>query len=321
MGFWDGLQWNWNLSWRRHLYQWEQTKLEELWISLKQVSLDTGGDDKPCWSFDRTGTFTVKSFQVASVGNGFISNTVRNVWRGLAPPRAELLVWFVLLNRLNTRSRLKRLGIISNDGCPYGPGDIRNNIEAVRSWHLPMRHRPSIAWVQPPAPKIKWNVDGSSLGKPGPAGIGGVLRDSVGTIWCQFAASIGIEDSNIAEFMAIIFALETSLQQPWMKEQIIIVESDSRTALSWAKNYGECPWKLQFRRNKLVINLIAMLKKVEFIHQCSVGRQIALLITLQNREGILMVHGLNGGSRLELWSPNYTCTFNLFVWRGPIYVF
>ncbi|KAK7281927.1 hypothetical protein RIF29_10309 [Crotalaria pallida] len=30
MGFWDGLQWNWNLSWRRHLYQWEQTKLEEL---------------------------------------------------------------------------------------------------------------------------------------------------------------------------------------------------------------------------------------------------------------------------------------------------
>lgn len=43
------------------------------------------------------------------------------------------------------------------------------------------------------------------------AGIGGVLRDGHGTIKGKFAALVGIRDSNEAEFMAIVFALELSL--------------------------------------------------------------------------------------------------------------
>ena len=47
-------------------------------------------------------------------------------------------------------------------------------------------------WIPPLADSLKFNVDGSSRGKPGPSGIGGVLRDSCGKILCLFSFSVGI---------------------------------------------------------------------------------------------------------------------------------
>ena len=46
-------------------------------------------------------------------------NVIRKVWQGLAPPRAELLTWFVLLGRLNTKDRLIKLNVINvtDDKC------------------------------------------------------------------------------------------------------------------------------------------------------------------------------------------------------------
>ncbi|KAK2636400.1 hypothetical protein Ddye_031192 [Dipteronia dyeriana] len=40
--------------------------------------------------------------------------------------------------------------------------------------------RSNMEWTPPAFNRLKFNVDGSSLGKPGPAGIGGVLRDCKG---------------------------------------------------------------------------------------------------------------------------------------------
>jgi len=37
-------------------------------------------------------------------------------------------------------------------------------------------------WNPPDDQTLKWNVDGYSKGKPGPAGIGGVLRDHLGIV-------------------------------------------------------------------------------------------------------------------------------------------
>lgn len=53
-------------------------------------------------------------------------------------------------------------------------------------------------WCPPPHNKIKWNVDGSARGKPGPGGIGGILRDEIGNIKAMFAAAVGVRDSNEA---------------------------------------------------------------------------------------------------------------------------
>ena len=42
-----------------------------------------------------------------------ILNSAKGVWMGLAPPKAKLLSWLVLLERLNTKDRLKKFHIIA----------------------------------------------------------------------------------------------------------------------------------------------------------------------------------------------------------------
>ena len=46
------------------------------------------------------------------------------------------------------------------------------------------------------------NTDGSSLGNPGPAGGGGVIRDEEGAWIVGFARNIGITSSYLAELWA-----------------------------------------------------------------------------------------------------------------------
>jgi ribonuclease HI len=45
---------------------------------------------------------------------------------------------------------------------------------------------------------FKWNVDGSSLDKRGPSGIGGILRNHHGHLLGVFSIPVGILDSNLA---------------------------------------------------------------------------------------------------------------------------
>uniref|UniRef100_A0A2C9VL46 RNase H type-1 domain-containing protein n=1 Tax=Manihot esculenta TaxID=3983 RepID=A0A2C9VL46_MANES len=80
---------------------------------------------------------------------------------------------------------------------------------------------------------IKWNVDGSYLGKPGPIAIGGVLRDTSGCFKCLFSCLGGIKDSN------------------------------SRNAVSWVNEIDSAPWKFSAIINSIV-NLSAFLRVVSF---------------------------------------------------------
>ncbi|XP_015962159.1 uncharacterized protein LOC107486122 [Arachis duranensis] len=58
----------------------------------------------------------------------------RTIWKGLVPPRVELFVWFVLIGRVNTKDRLSRFGIISQDNvtCVL----CNNEVEDVRHLFL-----------------------------------------------------------------------------------------------------------------------------------------------------------------------------------------
>lgn len=57
--------------------------------------------------------------------------------------------------------------------------------------------------------RLKWNVGGSSTRKPGNTGIRGVLRDHKGVQY-MFFMPLGIKDSNEAQLIAVIKALELS---------------------------------------------------------------------------------------------------------------
>ncbi|KAK2664114.1 hypothetical protein Ddye_002688 [Dipteronia dyeriana] len=62
--------------------------------------------------------------------------------------------------------------------------------------------RGSIEWSPLAGNNLKFNVDGSSLGKLGSTGIGRVLRDHNAKVLCSFSQIIGIQDSNTAEIKA-----------------------------------------------------------------------------------------------------------------------
>ena len=85
-----------------------------------------------------------------------------------------------------------------------------------------------------------FNVDGSSRGKPGPTGMGGVLRDSKGKVICLFSEFLGILDSNAAEVMAIRKAVALCFSNPNLQNRDITVVSDLKVAVSWAnsKDFG-----------------------------------------------------------------------------------
>ncbi|XVE86117.1 hypothetical protein DITRI_Ditri18aG0010600 [Diplodiscus trichospermus] len=68
-------------------------------------------------------------------------------------------------------------------------------------------HRFGISWIKPPEGSVKFNVDSSSLGKPGPAGIGEILKDHLGNELIRFSKSIELADSNEAELLATREAL------------------------------------------------------------------------------------------------------------------
>lgn len=67
--------------------------------------------------------------------------------------------------------------------------------------------RVGIVWTPPQVGTLKFNVDGSSIGKPGPIGIGGVWTNHLGCHFIRFSKNIGHAKSNMAEVLAIREAL------------------------------------------------------------------------------------------------------------------
>ncbi|XP_061958903.1 uncharacterized protein LOC133680094 [Populus nigra] len=86
-------------------------------------------------------------------------------------------------------------------------------------------------------------MDGSSLGKPGPSGIGGMLRNHHGHLLDMFSVPVGILDSNIAELRAIVKAIGLSTSNCLLHHQHLIIESDSANVISWMHKPHNRPWK------------------------------------------------------------------------------
>ena len=99
------------------------------------------------------------------------------------------------------------------------------------------------AWF-PPAPDcLKFNVDGSFRMLNGQAGIGGVLRDSLGKIRCIFSEKVGCCDAISAEIMAIVRACHLCASSPNLKDKRIVFVSDSKEVVSWINSNGVGSWQ------------------------------------------------------------------------------
>jgi ribonuclease HI len=56
------------------------------------------------------------------------------------------------------------------------------------------------------------HTDGAARGNPGPAGAGAVLRDADGTVVAEIAEPLGRATNNVAEWTAVLLALEEALR-------------------------------------------------------------------------------------------------------------
>ena len=72
-------------------------------------------------------------------------------------------------------------------------------------------------------PQLVAYVDGSSHGSPGPSGIGVIVEDGLGR-QTRIAKWIGWQDNNVAEYVALLEALQCALAQ---KASSLCVYSDS----------------------------------------------------------------------------------------------
>ena len=118
-GSWDGSVWHWNLLWRMEFFIWELQFLQQLNEMLEQTRLFNDQVDKVWWPHDSSGRFSTQSMVKKLYEMKVLATqTVLNInifWRGLVPPKAELLLWFALQGRLNIMDRLRRLGVLRNE--------------------------------------------------------------------------------------------------------------------------------------------------------------------------------------------------------------
>lgn len=66
------------------------------------------------------------------------------------------------------------------------------------------------------------NTDGGARGNPGPAGIGVVFSSETGKILHEFKAYIGEATNNVAEYKALVLALEEAEKLNYAELQILM---------------------------------------------------------------------------------------------------
>ncbi|EOY03046.1 Uncharacterized protein TCM_017467 [Theobroma cacao] len=91
-----------------------------------------------------------------------------------------------------------------------------------------MDPRPQTVWEKLEAGKVKFNVDKAAIECLSEAGIGGLLRNEKGEILIRFSKTIGMRDSNLAEYLGIREAFILFSNSIWANNYSLIIKSDSR---------------------------------------------------------------------------------------------
>ncbi|KAI9195836.1 hypothetical protein LWI28_018560 [Acer negundo] len=87
-----------------------------------------------------------------------------------------------------------------------------------------------LRWLKLGLGRLKLNLDRSSLGNPGPAGGGGVLRGSVGNFIFGFSKSFGSCSNNEVELRAVVEGITICKH---LGHDGIDIECDSDVVVAW----------------------------------------------------------------------------------------
>ncbi|TXG56158.1 hypothetical protein EZV62_017471 [Acer yangbiense] len=123
-----------------------------------------------------------------------------------------------------------------------------------------------LRWLKPSLGRLKLNLDGSSFGNPGPAGGGGVLRDSSGNFIFGFSKFFGSCSDNEAELRAVVEGITICKH---LGHDGIDIECDFDIVVSWISPgyvifgiYGIVGTNLQIYLKDLISLFIIFIEKV-----------------------------------------------------------
>eukprot|EP00268_Persea_americana_P034085 TRINITY_DN3370_c1_g2_i3.p1 TRINITY_DN3370_c1_g2~~TRINITY_DN3370_c1_g2_i3.p1 ORF type:complete len:167 (+),score=20.75 TRINITY_DN3370_c1_g2_i3:1551-2051(+) len=111
----------------------------------------------------------------------------------------------------------------------------------------PHHMRVSPRWCPPPLGALKLNFDGSALGNPGPAGVGGVIRNEEGYTILSYSGPTRICSINKAELLALKIGLRKAIN---LHPHRLLVEGDSFCTIQWASPSSTTlgTWQILLRR-------------------------------------------------------------------------
>ncbi|XP_010242179.1 PREDICTED: uncharacterized protein LOC104586589 [Nelumbo nucifera] len=174
---------------------------------------------------------------------------VKEVWSKSIPQNIQALCWKVFLEKVeyslgcSKPLQPKLSKVVSKKWKGYVEISKSSSYVEIRVWnevaHSFEKKERKVEWKPPGLNKVKLNFDGSSVGIPGLAGIGGVIRDSSSKVLSMHSGPLGEGDSLKAELLALLKGLKLSKQADLKNLEI---EGDSKIVISWTNSRGNAPW-------------------------------------------------------------------------------
>ena len=114
--------------------------------------------------------------------------------------------------------------------------------------------------------KIIINTDGGARGNPGPAGLGVAIVDGDGTPLKEFGEYIGETTNNVAEYSALIRALEELIKLGVAPEVPIEIRMDSELVVRQMQGIYKIKEPTLKQKSLRAKELLQKLSTVSFVH-------------------------------------------------------
>lgn len=103
-------------------------------------------------------------------------------------------------------------------------------------------------------------TDGGARGNPGPAAIGVVLLDEKGQVVAEVSKYIGQATNNVAEYLAVVYALQEAL---YRKASRVVINTDSQLVAKQIMGKYKVKDQNLLKFRDLILNLFRGFDKVE----------------------------------------------------------
>ncbi len=111
--------------------------------------------------------------------------------------------------------------------------------------------------------KLVINTDGGARGNPGPAGIGVIIKTETGEILYEYGGYIGAATNNVAEYKALIKALEESKH---LGGEVLRIQMDSELIVKQMQGVYKIKEPTLQGLAQEVIRLLKQFSSYTFVH-------------------------------------------------------